>query len=335
MKTPTRQIISLIVVAIMLAAGCGAANAQRRITPINTPATATQPINETKNDTARINARMRATMPHYHEDNGVVVYIDTITGREFRDSTLMKMKKPMAYPLWHDVSIGVDLWNPIMRAFGQHYGLIDFSAQLSLHNRYKPTVEAGLGLAKSTPSDLNFTYRVPLSPYFRVGMDYNFLFNSSPDYQFMAGVRLGVSPFKYSIDDITIGSSYWGEDAHPTIPQQSATAVWMEFGVGLKVKLWGPISAGWSFRFHSLMKKGKSKYGSPWYIPGYGTAGQSITGAFTISYAIDLSGKNKTQPEPPESLPGDGPATIYLPDGYGEPTLDQINQGHDAETPGD
>ncbi len=317
----------------MLAAGCLTIRAQRRITPINTPATATQPINETKNDTARINARMRATMPHYHEDNGVVVYIDTITGREFRDSTLMNMKKPMTYPLWHDVSVGVDIWNPLMRAFGQHYGLIDFSAQLSLHNRYKPTVEAGLGLAKNTPSDLNFTYRVPLSPYFRIGMDYNFLFNSSPDYQFFAGLRLGVSPFKYSIDDITIGSSYWGEDAHPTIPRQSATAVWMEFGVGLKVKLWGPISAGWSFRFHSLMKQGSSKYGKPWYIPGYGVSGQPITGTFTISYAFDLQGKNKPKPGPSDQSGGSEP-TIYLPEGYGEPSPDQINSGLDAETPG-
>jgi len=333
MKTIPQHLRIALTAAILIVLGCGMASAQRRITPVNTPATATQPINETKNDTARIHARMRATMPHYHEDNGVVVYIDTITGTEFRDSTFLNMKKPMAYPLWHAVSVGVDLWNPIMRAFGQHHGLIDFSAQLSLHNRYKPVFEAGLGIANNTPSDLNFTYKTPLSPYFRIGMDYNFLYNSSPDYQFLAGIRFGMSPFKYSIDDITINSSYWGEDAHPAIPEQSATATWIEFGLGLKVKLWGPISAGWYFRLRSMLSQGNSQYGKPWYVPGYGVRGQAINGSFTISYTFDLSGKKET--EAPDKLPGEDESTIYLPDGSGEPSPADINKGLDAETPGE
>lgn len=328
----TRSHILIIVLGAALLIGHACAHAQRRITPINTPATATQPINETKNDTARIHARMRATMPHYHEDNGVVVYIDTITGTEFRDSTFLNMKKPMAYPLWQSVSIGVDLWNPIMRAFGQHHGLIDFSAQLSLHNRYLPVFEAGLGIADNTPADLNFTYKSPLSPYFRIGMDYNFLYNSTPDYQFIAGLRVGVSPFKYSIEDITINSSYWGEQAHPTIPEQSATAVWAEFVLGLKVKLWGPISAGWTFRMRSMMRQGSSPYGKPWYVPGYGVRGQAINGSFTISYAFSLSGKNKAQS--PAAQPDNGESTIYLQQGYAEPTPGEINAGQDAESPG-
>ncbi|MCM1452779.1 MAG: DUF6048 family protein [Clostridium sp.] len=333
MNKPYAYIKIAISAAILAATACIQGHAQRRITPVNTPATATQPINETKNDTARIHARMRATMPHYHEDNGVVVYIDTITSTEFRDSTFLNMKKPMQYPLWHSVSVGVDIWNPIMRAFGQHYGLIDFSAQLSLHNRYMPVIEAGIGAAKNTPSDLNFTYKTPISPYFRIGMDYNFLYNSSPDYQFVAGVRFGVSPFKYSIEDITISNSYWGEPAHPKIPEQSTTATWAELGLGLKVKIWGPISAGWYFRIRKMLGQGACQYGKPWYVPGYGVRGGAINGSFTISYTFDLSGKNKT--ETPSSLPGEAPDTIYLPEGTGEPSPADINQGIDAETPGD
>ena len=276
---------------------------QRKITPVNTPQTATQPINEFEGDTARINARIRATMPHYHDEDGNIVYIDTVTGQEWRDSVAIKAaKKPMQYPLWQSVSIGVDIWNPLMRAFGQHYGLIDFSAQLSIHNRYKPIFETGLGMAKNTPADNNFTYKSPLSMYMRLGMDYNFLYNSTPDYQYFAGVRFGFSKFSYSIEDITINSTYWDDTAHPTIPSQHPFVSWYEIVMGLKVKLWGPISAGWTFRFHGIAHETKTPYGRPWYIPGYGSRNGKITGSFTISYTLDLNKKtiqsvNPTEPE--------------------------------------
>ncbi|MCC8113576.1 MAG: DUF6048 family protein [Bacteroidales bacterium] len=326
MMNRPRFIIAIVAALCLVAALQGWS--QRKVTPINTPATATQPINEFGNDTARINARMRATMVHYHDENGNVIYVDTITGREWRDSTAMKAKKPMQYPLWHAVSVGVDIWNPVMRAFGQHFGLIDFSAQLSIHNRYKPVFETGLGLANNTPADNNFTYKSPLSIYFRVGMDYNFLYNSSPDYQFLGGLRFGFSPFSYSIEDITISSTYWDLDAHPTIPGQHATVLWWEVAFGLRVKLWGPISAGWTFRFHSIMHDYKGEYGRPWYIPGYGSRGGAINGSFTIAYTIPL---NKKQP-PKVNLSEDN-STLYFPEDTGQPNPEQIYQGKDAQNP--
>lgn len=167
MKTDNKWILRLMAV-LMLATVAVLAHAQRKITPVNTPSTATQPVNEMEGDTARINARMRATMAHYHDAEGNVIYIDTITGREWRDSTaIVAKKKPMQYPLLTSASVSVDLWNPIMRAFGQHYGLIGFGAQVSLHNRYLPAFEMGLGMADNTPDDNNFHYKSPMSVYFQ------------------------------------------------------------------------------------------------------------------------------------------------------------------------
>ena len=328
MKVSSRHIIrfAALALAVLLAAGC--AMAQRKVTPVNTKATATQPINELENDTARINAKMRATMVHYHDDNGNVVYVDTVTGKEWRDSTAMKAeKKKMQQPLWHAVTIGVDIWNPVMRAFGQKYGLIDFMAQLSIHNRFKPTFETGLGLASNTPSGGNFTYKSPMSWYFRIGMDYNFLFNSNPDYQFLAGARFGFSPFKYSVEDISIHSSYWDETAHPTIPSQTATASWFEICLGLRVKIWGPISAGWMFRYHNAFRVSKSQYGEPWYIPGYGTRTGAIGGSIYFTYTLNLNKKA------PEKVKEEGEPTLLLPEEGGQPTIEQINQGLDAQNP--
>lgn len=301
--------------------------AQRKITPVNTPATATQPINEFEGDTARINKRMRETMVHYHDENGNIVYVDTITGREWRDSTVLKIKQPMAYPLFESVTIGVDIWNPAMRAFGQNYGLIDFMVQVSLHNRYKPTVEIGLGTASNTPADNNFTYKSPLSTYFKIGIDYNFLFNSSTDYQFFAGLRLGYAPFKFSLTDVTIPSSYWDETAHLTIPSQTTSVLWWEFAAGLRVKLWGPIAAGWMLRYHNIAHEKKLAYGQPWYIPGYGSRAGALTGSFYITYTFALNKKKAAEvKEKEEDL-------IFLPQSSGQPSPEQIEQGLDAEAP--
>lgn len=291
MTARARHIALAVLLAAIAALASLNASAQRRVTPINTPQTATQPINELANDTARINARMRASMAHYHDENGNIVYVDTITGREWRDSSAIKAeKKKMAYPLIHAAAVGVDVWNPVMRAFGQKYGLVDFSAQLSMHNRYIALVETGVGMADNTPPANNFTYKTPLSWYIKLGADYNFLYNAdTPDYQFLAGLRFGVAPFTFNVTGITIDPGYWGEAAHPAIPSQQVTVGWFELALGLRVKLWGPISAGWTFRFHSILAESKTPYGQPWYIPGYGSRHGAITGSFSFFYTLPLS----------------------------------------------
>lgn len=288
MKAAARiAILALLALAAWLPAA-----AQRRATPVNTPQTATQPINELEGDTARINARMRASMAHYHDENGNIIYVDTITGREWRDSSAITVtKKKMQYPLFHSAFVGVDIWNPVMRLFGQRHGLIDFSAQASFHNRYIVVAETGVGLAHNTPADNNFTYKSPLSWYIKLGADYNFLYNAAtPDYQFTAGLRFGVSPFAFSVEDITINPGYWGEAAHPSIPSQHVTAAWAEVALGLRVKLWGPISAGWTFRYHALIAESRCPYGKPWYIPGFGSRGGALTGSFSIFYTFQMKG---------------------------------------------
>ena len=53
-----RKIIALI--ALLAVVTVLAQDRKRRMTPLNTPATATQAVNETATDTARINAKRRA-----------------------------------------------------------------------------------------------------------------------------------------------------------------------------------------------------------------------------------------------------------------------------------
>lgn len=279
----------LAMIALVTASG----RERRRISPVQTQAAQTQSINETANDTSRINAKIRAAAGMtYVNDNGFTVYVDTITGDEWIDSTVIVHIPKMEYPLFQSLSVGVNIWDPMMRAFGQHYGLADAWVELSLHNRYRPIVEVGLGSTKYTPAGMNFTYNSPTSVYFRIGANYNFFYNSNPDYSLFAGLKYGFSPFSFSVNDVTVNSPYWDETAKFDIPSQRVTAGWFELNLGLRVKLWGPISAGWTFRYKSILHESKANYGKPWYIPGYGTR-NAIGGSFSIVYTLPLDYLNK------------------------------------------
>lgn len=278
------------------AARASATRSQRRVNAVNNAATRTQHVNDAEGDTARMIERRRQRSIHYHDPDGRVVMVDTVTGQEWIDSTMLPKPPKMKLPLMYAVEVGVNIWDPVMRIFGQKYGGVDFSAALNLHNRYIPTFEAGFGMTDNTPPGMNFTYKTPMSPYFKIGADYNFIYNSDPDYRFVVGVRYGFSAFSYSLDNVWMNDSYWGENPTIAFPRQNVTAGWGELVLGLRVKIAGPISAGWMFRYHTLLHQTHPATGDAWYIPGFGPSASSITGSFSIVYKFEF----KHKPEAPK-----------------------------------
>ncbi len=278
-----KQIVALLLFAVTLAVF-----GQRRITPVTTGAAMTQSVNEVKTDSVD-----RSNLVEMRDANGKIVLVDTISGKEFVDSVALKKKKEIKYPLFYSATIGVDIWNPVMRLFNQKYGLIGFSGQVNLMNRYIPTFEFGLGNANYNPDDNNYTIHTGISPYFKLGLDYNFMYKSNPDYMAFAGIRYGFSPFKYQIKDVTTGSDYWGETGAVDFPEQSYTAGWIEFSFGIRAKIWNNISLGWTFKFHNKIHGTKTTIGEPWYIPGYGTTTGKIGASFSIYYTLPVGSHKK------------------------------------------
>lgn len=277
------RVIAMSIMCLALVAPC---LAQRKITPVKSrPATGTVPTSGQKAD------KEKANLAEMLDAQGNVIFVDTITGQEWVDTTAVETSKKMIYPLMESVTIGVNVWDPVMRLLGSDYGGFDMWAELSLHNRYKPIVEFGLGSSDITPDGQNYTFYTPLSPYFKIGLNYNFLFNSNPRYQLYAGIRYGFTPFKYQVDDVTMAPGYWDDPVSFNIPSQSATAGYFEFMAGVRVDIWKNISLGWSVKYHSILHESKSKYGEPMYIPGYGKRGASFAGSFSISYTLPFGGK--------------------------------------------
>lgn len=269
-----------VVISVLLASSDIVA--QRRITPV----TPTGP--DVKKETPEFD---RSRLQEQRDIMGRIVLVDTVTGTEYIDSISVIPAVGNVYPLLHSVTIGVDVWDPAMRLLGQKYGGLGFMGQLSLHNRFFPTLEFGMSKADITPDGMNYTFRSSLAPYFKIGGDYNIFYNSNDAYQFHAGLRFGFSSFSYSIENVTIDNDYWHDTTVFDIPSQRSSVTYWEFVAGVKVKIAGPISLGWMFKYKAILNETKAKYGEPMYVPGFGKKANPISGSFYIMYTLPL---NKT-----------------------------------------
>ena len=280
-----------VLLAIMMACVCQDVASQRRVNPVKS---ASQGVAgkkmRTKNPADSIDY---SKLAHMHDERGNVILVDTITGQEVPDTTATPQSKipKMQQPLFYAAAVSVDVWDPVMRLFGQHYGLVEFSGELNLHNRYIPVVEVGLGQSSYTPGDNNYTYKVPVTPYVRVGCNYNFIYNSNPDYMAFAGLRFGWSHFNYEVNDVRLSSDYWGESATFNLPRQTSNVTYMQVLFGIRVKVFGPVSMGWCIRYKAKLHESEAAYGRPWYIPGYGSRNGAVTGSFAITYTLPLKKK--------------------------------------------
>lgn len=277
MNTAIRHILTLLILLTALGV-----SAQRRITPVEPQSKGT-----TQAVTDTVTTGKPESVVEMTDVSGHTVLVDTISGVEYRDTILTTAPK-LVYPRFESVSVGVNVWDPLLRCFGQKYGLIGFWGELSIHNWFKPIVEAGLGQAEMTPDNGNYTYKSAVAPYFKIGLNYNFLYNSDPAYSVYAGVRYGISNFNFEVTDVRVNQGYWGDDVIINVPSQRATVGYVEAVVGLKVMIFKNFYLGWDVRMHSVVHQSNLPYGEPWYVPGYGSRTSSFNASLSISYTLPL-----------------------------------------------
>ncbi len=291
------SIISFIVVVGLSVSVAVPVVGQRKITPVK-PSAAASANSVPEPEKKEIDPK--ANLVEAKDAEGNVIFIDTISGTEWIDTTASKTSKKMIYPLLESVTVGLNLWDPAMRLFGQKYGGVDVWAELSLHNRYKPVIEFGMASCDFTPDGQNYTFKSPLAPFFRIGMNYNIFYNNDPRYELLVGVRYGFTPFKYEISRFALEDGYWGENEMLNIPSQNTTAGFFEFLAGVRVMIWKGISLGWMVKYHALLHEGEAPYGKPMYIPGYGKRNGAFSGSFSISYTLPLNKKRDPEVDIPQ-----------------------------------
>ncbi len=280
----------LVFVATVVIAAFSPAYGQKKITPVdNDPTKPRQPV------------------LHYYDKHGEPLEEPVLFLADL-DTVKSAGPKPV-YPLLYSASIGFNFFDGIMKLAGQKHASFDVWAALSLHNWFEPVVELGIGYADNRPEDGNFHYKGKPSIYGKIGINYNFLYKSNPDYQAYLGLRGGYSAFRYDITDITINSSYWNQSNSFSILDQKAHALYGEVLGGIKVKIWKEISMGWSFRYRFKFKSTNGSNSTPWFIPGYGT-NSPLSASFSIIYTLPFDKFRKKKPEEqPDNLPIDSPNT--------------------------
>lgn len=206
--------------------------------------------------------------------------------------TVATPKISSPYPLYNGINVGVNVFDAVMLLAGQKHASLDIWAAVSLHNWFFPIVEAGVGFAHDKSDEDGYEYKSKGSPYLKVGLNYNFLYKSNPDYQLYAGLRACISRVGYDRKNVSVTDPDTQQRQLLDISGEKATAAYGEALAGLQVKLWKHLSAGWSvrarFKFHTWRNQlsKENPYGSdPWFIPGYGTKSH-IAATFSLIYTI-------------------------------------------------
>lgn len=285
-----RRLIAIFIALLTLSTSVlGQSRTVTPVKPVTSRPVAPVKVKKEKEDKEKKSERPESVI-EVTDDLGNNIYLDTISGNEWVDSVALAQPKAVGniYPLLDAVNIGVDIWPALNRAFGSKQGLAGIWARLSLHNRYFIALEAGVSNALSRPEGMNYTYKSPISPYFKVGLDYNFFYNSNPDYQVYALVRYGLSRMKYSVFDLDLGNSYWGATERPALPEQTTTSGYIQIGAGIHVKIWGPIAVGWNFKYQRVVHHSAETYGAPWNMPGMGKRNSELGISLSLIYTIPL-----------------------------------------------
>lgn len=276
-----RLLSILVFVLVSVSATCAQ---ERRVTPVET------------DDKKPVQPQL-----HYYDKHGkpldepvlFLATLDTVSAK--------KVSPGPVYPRLSELNVGLNFFDGILALAGSDYGGASVWANVGLWNWLFPTVEIGIGTADKKPDGNNFHYKGKLAPYFKLGADYNFLYKSNPDYQLLAGLRVGFSSFKYSLEDVVLENGYWDETQTRNFDSLGSSAFYGEAGLGLKIRIARNFSMGWNVSYRFLfsnkateLKPGKNPaapYGTefkPWYIPGYGPRTSHLGFGFSAIYTFSV-----------------------------------------------
>lgn len=221
--------------------------------------------------------------------------------RQVKKEEKKKKEPEIVYPLYNGILVGVDLWGPGSKLVGSDFMSAEASVTADLKHRYFPTIELGYGQADKW-NDNGIHYQSG-APYFRIGMDYNALYNKKHGHAILVGLRYAMTSFKYdiealSIDDPIYGGSVgnpnleddiWGGSTPYNHPGMKGSMHWVEICAGIRAHIWKNLYMGWGLRLRYRLSASSDTYGDPWYVPGFGKYGAKTVGVnYSIVYKLPL-----------------------------------------------
>lgn len=187
--------------------------------------------------------------------------------------------------LFRGVAVSADLIG-LGQILWSDYGQYEAGARINLKDKYFPVVEIGYG--KCDTEDITTQNRFKTqAPYFKLGCDFNVMKNKHDDYRVYVGGRYAFSSYKYDFESNQVIDPIWGTNTPFSQKDISGNCSWLEAGVGIDAKIFGPIRLGWSVRYRQRMNHKEGTSGKAYYVPGFGKNDTSnIGGTFNVIFEL-------------------------------------------------
>ena len=195
-------------------------------------------------------------------------------------------EKAIDIPLYQGVQLGFDLASPAGLLISDSWGA-GIKADVNLKNKYFPTFEVGFANFDKT-SDTGIHFKSS-GQYFKIGVNKALSYHGDKaEDLFFAGAHYGFSAFSYDLDHLVYNQNYWGNNV-TSLQNEKAVTGWIELVAGVRVKVLGPISLGWTAQYKSTLHVSNGNNSAPAYIPGFGlNLKPNVTMAFHLYYRLPL-----------------------------------------------
>lgn len=189
-------------------------------------------------------------------------------------------------PLFRGFSVSFDVVGAAMLAFSDH-GEIGGALRINLHDQWFPVFEMGIGRANHEKDEVTgITYKTS-APYFRIGMDWNFLRNKHQSNRLYAGLRYAFTSYKVDVIRDQLPDPVWQSKAGFGVEGLACSMHWAEIVVGIDARIYGPFHLGWDVRYRRRLVHKEGDLGNTWYVPGFGINDQDKLAA-NFNVIIDI-----------------------------------------------
>lgn len=195
-------------------------------------------------------------------------------------------------PLFGGFAVSADLVGFSMKAFDSKFTNMEVAARINLLEKYFPIAELGIGDCDKSGSE-NDNHFAVTSPYFRVGMDYNFNQKLNGNRLF-GGLRYGYSKYQYDFTSPDFTDAAYGTSSTLRLTDLDGRNQWLELVVGVETKLWSIIRLGWNVRYKFRLAQRVSEHGEPWFVPGFGkNDGTAFGGTVNLTFDIGKTARKQ------------------------------------------
>lgn len=206
----------------------------------------------------------------------ILLFLFLATTYTFADKDPRFKKHEAKIDLYQGFDLGVELYDPISQLFQDSYGY-SFQADVDLWHKYIPTITIGYNTyTEEADNGISFSGN---GYYTKIGINKPIAkYMGSTQTCIFTGLHLGYTSFNYSFENvIPQNPGYWNTTKSTNYNDEKASCTWLEIPIGVKFKITGPISLGWTVIYKRKIDLSDGINSSPAYIPGFGKKYNSTT----------------------------------------------------------